>query len=197
MPKKLIIPPIDEPVTLGEVKDHLRIAVNDEDDFIRSLIAASREQVESFTARRLMTQTWDAYFDHFPLDSENLYIELPCTPLQSVDSVKYVDIDGALQTLDPLLYQVDAVSEPARIYAAFGKSWPSAREQHNAVVVHLVAGYGSAAAVPPTLKLAINMLVANFYENREPVSLVSRAAQPYEMPIGIQTLLTPYKMDWI
>ena len=45
--------------------------------------------------------------------------------------------------------------------------------------------------VPNTIQLAIKMVLANFYENREPVSLVS-GTQPYEMPLNIADVLAPF-----
>lgn len=49
-----------EPVTLAEMKRHLRcfLSVTDEDDDITALIVAAREWVEDYTARALIDQTW-------------------------------------------------------------------------------------------------------------------------------------------
>src|ERR1019366_2460869 len=49
-----------EPVTLEEMKRHLRcfMTVTDEDDDIMALIVAAREWVEDYTARALIDQTW-------------------------------------------------------------------------------------------------------------------------------------------
>jgi hypothetical protein len=49
-----------EPVTLAEMKRHLRgfVGVTEEDDDITALITAAREWVEDYTGRVLVDQTW-------------------------------------------------------------------------------------------------------------------------------------------
>lgn len=131
------------------------------DPQIALLIAAARQAAEQELRRYLITQTLDAYFDAFPAidygrsesrtpDYYGDAINLP--PLQSVTAITYVDTDGTTQTLAADLYTVDANSRPARIAPAYGQSWPSTRDQPNAVKVRFVAGYGVAAAVPQCVK---------------------------------------------
>ncbi len=86
--------------------------------------------------------------------------------------ISYVDGNGATQTLSSALYQVDARSEPGRIVPAYGQSWPSTREQLNAVTITYRAGYTDADAVPKRIKQAIGLLAAHWYENREAVGTV-------------------------
>jgi hypothetical protein len=52
--------PSIEPVTLAEMKRHLRafMSVTDDDDDITNLIVAAREWVEDYTGRALIDQTW-------------------------------------------------------------------------------------------------------------------------------------------
>lgn len=220
---QLVTPPASEPVTVTDALAFLRQDGTDVGNVVASLISVGREHVERYCGRALMTQTWDASFDDFierdrrfktglnfpgtnlpvpyggssrwaqqwPLIS---HLELPMPPVQSVTSVKYIDPNGVQQTLDPSVYIVDLASEPARLYLAPGQVWPAYRNQRNAITVRCVCGYADAGSVPATLQLAVKSVVANFYENREPVSLVS-GAQPYVMPLGIQELLAPYVVD--
>ena len=66
--------PTTEPVTLSEVKAHLRLAVSAaeasaysaEDDWFTRAIATARTAVEQELGRVLITQTWYAYFDKWP-----------------------------------------------------------------------------------------------------------------------------------
>lgn len=88
-------------------------------------------------------------------------------------------------------YLVDKYCEPGRIFpGAPGAQWPVVMFVPNAVQIHFTAGYGSAADVPSALKVAIKMLVANWYENRE------AAAQGVfgEIPNHIAAILWAYKV---
>lgn len=211
MPKKLITPPTAEPLTLDEAKAHARIDGAADDTYVTGLIPACRELYEKISERSVMAQTWDVAFDDFPRyhrDRYNgryadasefsdyperylhhdLYLELPVPPVQSVTSITYIDSNGTPQTLDPALFQVDLITEPARVYAAYGQAWPGVRLQRNAVTVRIVTGYPDAASVPATMKLAIKALIAHFYENREPVAAVA-GVRPEELPLHLHTLL--------
>lgn len=156
--------------------------VNTTDDPLLGLfIASARAAAETELHRHLVTQTLDLYLDYFPgadprwwdarqrkwFYGDDYEIRLP--PLQSVTSITYVDTDGATQTLAASQYLVDAKSQPARIRPAYGLSWPSAREQANAVIVRFVAGYGAAAAVPACIKNWMLVRVKTLWENRDQI----------------------------
>jgi hypothetical protein len=47
-------------------------------------------------------------------------------------------------------------------------SWPTTRDQINAVIVTFVAGYGAASAVPQYAKTAVKHLIGLWYLHREP-----------------------------
>lgn len=164
----LVTAPSTEPITLAEAKEHLREDASDQDAYIASLIAAARKKVEHDAWRVLVTQTWDVFYDSFPALSCDPLV-LPRPPLVSVTSVKYHDADGATATtLSSSSYIVDAASQPGRIQLHDGEEWPSdTLRPANGVEVRIVAGYGSASAVPEHLKQAIYLLLGNWYENRE------------------------------
>jgi len=137
------------------------------DPALRTLIMAARVNAESMTRSALVTQTWDLYLDRFP--QWEMHIPLP--PLQSVSAITYVDTDGVTQALAADQYQVDANSAPGRITPAYGKVWPIARWQNNAVKVRFVCGYGDAAAVPENIKLWMKARIKHFYDQGAPVNV--------------------------
>jgi uncharacterized phiE125 gp8 family phage protein len=189
MPLKLITAPVAEPVALAEQKLHMRVDLADDDGKINALIAAARQRLEIETWRAFMPQTWELYLDAFPTDSE---FELPLAPLASVTYLKYIDQDGVLQTLvADTDYVVDAISDPGRIALAYQAAWPATRSVPNAVVAKFVAGYATAAAVPASLKLAIQMLASHWYENREPINLGNNGS---ELPMTVADLISPYRV---
>lgn len=156
-----------EPVTLTEARAHLRAATTSEDTLITSLITAARQACEDRLQRTLIQTDWELTLDAFP---DAIPLRMPA--VMSVQSVQYVDEDGATQTLSPASYQVDAKSEPGWIVPAYGYSWPTTREQINALTVAYRCGYGTmAAAVPEPLKSWILLMVGSLYENRESVNV--------------------------
>lgn len=205
MALSLVTAPATEPVTLAEAKLHLRVDVNDDDDLITALIVAAREHVETFTHRALITQTWDLQLDKFPsLDWSAPLVGdsvsrgplwIPKPPLASVTSVTYVDTTGTTQTWSASAYTVDAPAGPharmGRIVPAFAQFYPVTRTQPNAVTVRFVAGYGAASAVPASIKAAIKILVATWFDpGRQAVNLGSRLEV---IPCTLDALLWPFK----
>jgi uncharacterized phiE125 gp8 family phage protein len=187
--RNLSTAPTVEPVTVNEARDFLRIDFDDDEVLVGALITAAREYVEGYTERALVNQTWTVKMDDFWGDC---VLELPYPPLSSVTSITYVDTDGASQTVATATYTVDTDSEPGRIYLAYGKTWPTARSERNAVTITFVAGYGAAAsAVPDRAKTAIKMLVGDMYENRETVLTGTIVAEIPTVKRLLDTLRVP------
>jgi hypothetical protein len=174
-------PPATEPVSREEAKLWSKIVGGAEDALVDELIAAARIEVETMTGFQLVTATWTLKLDGFPIGRTPLAdrrasdvrpasvseIVLPHPPLQSVTSVKYVDEAGATQTVPAGDYTVDTGTLPGRLRLAYGASWPAVRRQPGAVTIVYVAGFGLAAAVPPNAKIAVKLLVADNYDNRD------------------------------
>lgn len=98
MQVQLITAPIIEPVTLEELKLHLRIELDQtgEDEYLEGLIRVVREHIEDITRRAIMTQTWDYCLDDFPGGDS---IRLPFGNLQSVTSITYKESDWTTEEL--------------------------------------------------------------------------------------------------
>jgi uncharacterized phiE125 gp8 family phage protein len=182
--------PGSEPLTTAEAKAHLRVDLSDDDTLIDGLIAAARAWAERFTRRAFVTQTWTLYADAFP-GSNAAPIRLPKPPIQSVDSIIYVDSDGASQTWNAANYTLDSKSEPGRVLPAYNQVWPVTRSVPNAVAVQYIAGYGGASAVPQAIKQAILLLVGHWYAHRESVA---HAQTVIEVPQGVEALLWAYRV---
>lgn len=135
-----------EPATLTQIKALIPINGTDHDARITTLISALRMEAEQITGRSLATSTWQIKLDEFPYE-----IRLLWPPIVSVESVEYVDADGATQTLSSSLYVVDSHNEPGWILPATDTEWPSTYDTANAVTVNYTAGYG--ATSPDALKL--------------------------------------------
>ena len=87
-------PPLAEPVTLAELKAHLRIDATDEDELLEGLIRVARVHLERLTGTALMTQGFRLLLDDWPKGD---VIQLMKTPVQSMDAILVYDADGVAQ----------------------------------------------------------------------------------------------------
>jgi uncharacterized phiE125 gp8 family phage protein len=163
----LITQPILEPLDLEEVKKAIQFTSDTDDTLIDTWISASRQRFETQTGRQILTATWELWLDRFPCGG----IELTKAPLQSVTSVKYIDTDGTLQTMDAADYAVKTPQGPqcdrGWIEPAFGETWPSTRDESGAVRIRYSAGYGSAQGdVPELVRSALYLLLSDFWCSR-------------------------------
>lgn len=194
MSTKLITDATEEPVTLDEAKDHLRVDGTDEDALIMAYIKAARRQCEMISRRAFVTQTWELALTTWQLQN---WIELPNPPLQSVTSITYIDSAGVSAVMSSADYVVDTYSQPGRVVLGYSKCWPSVTLRPGpSVIVRYVAGYGAPKDVPETYKQAIKLLVGHFYENREAVVLQTGLVQGAVTPMAVDALLMIDRGDW-
>ena len=179
--------PAAEPISLAEAKAHLRIDADDEDALIASLIAAARMFVERTLGVALITQDWSYFLDFWP---RSTCVTLPVLPVQAVDAVTLHDAQGGASVLDAESYAVDVLSTPARLVLKSAAPAVVTREL-NAFEIAFAAGYGDEASdVPAPIRQALTLLVAHWFERREPVVL---GASAQEVPATVAGLLLPYR----
>lgn len=161
-PTRIFAPSV-EPVDLADVKAHLRVDHTVDDQLISGYISAAREQAEGILQRTLITSKWSATFEKF--DSKGL--PLRKADVISVETVQYIDSNGATQTLAPTEYRLIKSRAPALLIPAFNKRFPNTRTDPEAVTVSYTAGYGATPAnVPAPIKQWIMLRVGDLYENR-------------------------------
>lgn len=179
--------PAVEPVTVSEAKAHLRVDGTAEDTLIGSLILTSRLHIEAALGLALMTQSWRLSLDAWPNGRE---LELPLRPLQSLSSVKVVAADGTSETVPSNSYVVDIDGTPPRLVRN-GGSWPQPEKAANGIEIEFTAGFGDEAAdVPAPIRQALLMLIAHWYEHRDPIEVGSRETL---IPAAVSDLLAPYR----
>lgn len=179
----LISGPTVEPLTLAEAKEHLKIDHADEDNYITSLISASRKFAEDYTRLRLIEQTlmwtldrWPGYGgsigESHPLVvgyQKNRFIEVPRGPLISVTSITTYDDADVGTEWDAENYYVS--SPQNRIYRRTGVAWPSAGRTGGGIEILYKAGFGTLANdIPKSLRQALLQMVSHLYIHREPVT---------------------------
>jgi len=183
--------------------NHSRIANSDIDNgVVQGFILAAREYVETATKRKIAQQQWLLTVDEFPGRQVDDYrpptwrygiFRLPFPPLISVDQVQYIDpgVTGgqpfALTTLSPTMWMFDNKTEPGRLAPAPFQVWPATNPlAFQAVQITFTCGFMSADFVPASLKLAIKLLAAHFYENREE----TREQAISRIPLGLRALIS-------
>jgi uncharacterized phiE125 gp8 family phage protein len=179
--------PTVEPVTLAEAKAHLRIEEAGEDPLIAALIETSRLHIEAALGLALLTQTWSWRLDGWP---DGDAVVLPLKPVQAIPAVRITAADGAVETLPANSYILDGASAPPRLHPKASR-WPQPGARAQGIEIEMVAGYGDeAASVPAPIRQALLMLVAHWYEHREPIL---PGTVPVPVPDTVSALLAPYR----
>ena len=207
--------PAVEPISLADAKAFLRIDTPDEDNLIQSLIMTSRLHIEVALGLALIQQTWSCFFDRWPhiLDTRtapfqpasaaytcpdprtrlNLAtdaIVLPISPIKSLDAIRVYADDGTFVTLPLAGFTVDLASKPPRIVRRVATAVPQPGRRLNGVEIAVTAGFGlSPADVPAPIRQALLLLVAHWYEHRDPGEIGSIEAR---VPAAVSALLSTY-----
>ncbi len=177
--------PNAEPVTLADVKEHLRVGHASEDTLLSGFVRAAREEVERATGIALINQTWRLVLDRWP---KNGCVLLARHPVRAVLSVTAYGPDGEASLIPAAGYQLDPLSRPARLH--FDGTPPSLRAM-NGIEIDFSAGFGEAGTdVPDLLKRAILLLTAHWYEFR---GVLGPESQPVSYPCDYERLIAPYR----
>ncbi|WP_194164535.1 head-tail connector protein [Microvirga thermotolerans] len=178
----LVDGPAVEPVPLAEMKAYLRVDDDAEDGLIGGLVKAARLMVEASARRILVAQRWRLMLHRWPQGGAVL---LPVSPLLAVEGVRVYDASGVSESLSPGDYESDALGDPPRILF---RRMPQPGKVHNGIAIDLRVGYGETPDdVPATLRLAVKILVARWFESRGDV------AGPQALPPEALALVAPFR----
>lgn len=179
-------------VSLEDVKLQASIDFADDDALLIAFIKAATRLVEDRTGRTLL-----------PIDLEwrgDAWCEplsVPVAPLRSVTEVVYLDQDHAEATLPAADWYAVETGAGVEVHFSDTFDWPTLSDRNNQPVrVRLSAGYdepdASGSGDDPALeqdpmdRLIVMMLVAHWYQSREPAAL---GATVEEVPLSVGSLL--------
>lgn len=184
----LTSPPAAEPITVAEAKAHLRVDGTAEDVLIASLILTSRLHIEAALGLALVTQTWKLLLDRWP---KGATVPLPLRPVASIASVRVLAADGTPATLAASDYLLEGQGIPPRLVRT-GILWPEPGQAAAGIEITFTAGFGPAANdVPAPIRQALLLLVAHWYEHRDPIEI---GAPETAIPRAVSELLLPYRV---
>jgi uncharacterized phiE125 gp8 family phage protein len=168
-------------VSLANMKEFLRVDHSDEDTTITALLDAAVAHVSDYTNRYLGS-----------LASAVFYLErwrpaaLAYGPVSRITRVQYNDTSGTLQTLDTSKYYIQTHTDDTCLI--FFHDTPDLQE-YNAMPISITAEVTGQPS--NSIKHAVRMLVAHWYENRRGVVTGTTATT---IPLGVHSLLNPERI---
>lgn len=195
-----ITQPAVEPVTLSEIKAHVRVEHEEEDALLQGYVQAARIYCETKTDRCFIDTQLEMKLDTFPAGIE---LSLPLPPFTSTPSRQAIEVTYLNVQLQPLTvteaepvivsspgtFIANRASTPAVLTPNVNGYWPVTGPIRSAVTVRWWAGYGlDGTSVPKPLRHAVMMLAGHWYLNREAVAPGSMTNVPY----GVDELLSTF-----
>ena len=184
--------PAAEPVSVADLRAWARLDDNGDDDVLTRLLLGARRRVELHTRRALITQTWTATLDAWPIDPRQPEAPWPFTTAVSSRRVRLAPVPIA--TITSVV--VDAATIAAAQYKLAAHELvvktsvaDSTDELGSGIVITYTAGYGAAgSSVPAPLLEAILMIATDGYERRG--EAVEGMLSP--IPDGAANRMQPY-----
>ena len=174
-------------LTLAEIKPHLQITHARDDALLGSLLKAATEWLDGengVLGQAIVDRTYQWKTGEFlPL------MRFPIRPVSLIQSITYLDSNGASQTVPNTAYYLFADALGPYIKPVSGYPWPLAQCRDDAITVNFTAGMGTPGQVPQPLKSAALMIIAHLYHNRE----VEVSTETFPLGFGMWQLIAPYR----
>ncbi len=182
---KILTAPTSTIVDLADVKKHLRVPFPDDDDYLSALILAAQYHIEGWqgcSGRCFLTQTWKQSFGCW--STGKIYSPFP--DLTGV-VVKYDDEAGDEQTVSSSLH----VNTDEYLCFKSTFTYPTL-EDENPEPIRIEWTHG-VSTIPEDVKLAVKMLIAHWYENREAILPNERRVELNNTPLAFQAIMARYR----
>lgn len=145
----------NEPVTLDEAKNYLRVDFDTDDMLIQGLIEAARSHAESYTNLIIRDATIKVSFEKF---QGWYYLN---GPVVSITSMALTDEQGTETNVPNTGYFLNRSELPARLYVTHEPA-----EVVRFVTITYMAGFTD-TVIPASIKNAILHMIGDWYENRD------------------------------
>lgn len=176
---KQLINPVIYPVTVEELREHLRLGSDtSQDAYLLRLIKVATRLLENFCQMSFLTQEARLTYQGWG-NGKRLYLRRG--PIASITQVRYTDTDGVVQTLASTEYMHDLDRDPPTVMQAYSKYFPSTRNVWNSVYVDVVAGVASAAALDPDIPMAVLLVCSEFFQKRSITALRDLTKETFDV----------------
>lgn len=185
------VAPTEVLLTLSLAQMHLRHDGYDCDEaLVDLLIGSATGWIERQYDLALLTQTVVEYHRGFPCSNDKALL-LRTSPVASVTRLKYLDSNGAEQTLSADDYELMQGPRYAYLVLKPTKTWPATYDHALPVRATVVAGYGAApTAVPEPIRNAALLLLTQLYQQRENPQIELGGS-------AVQALLRPFERNHV
>lgn len=185
-----------KPVTLEDLKLHCRVDVADEDASLGTYLDAATEYVTDRTSLVLAPVSYQIDRDDWCSS-----LQVLVSPVREIASVKYLDVNASLVTVDPSLYRWERTDRGAIVEFLSSFIRPVlADDRDDAVQIAFQAGFddpnatGSgdepALILPVRVKQVILLIAAHWFANREAVSADNLST----IPLAAESLLAQLRV---
>ena len=168
---KVITQPATEVVATDVMKNNLKLdGITADDSLVATLLIAARQRCEEYCNIKFIDTVIEQVWDEFPRGAKfQNCLNLTIGNASAVESFKYYDESGVIQTWSASNYILDTYSKAGRICTAANVDYPTIdTDRINAIVVRYTSGFGSSAStVPDAIKHAIMLQASYLYSNRE------------------------------
>ena len=168
---KVITQPATEVVATDVMKNNLKLdGITADDSLVATLLIAARQRCEEYCNIKFIDTVIEQVWDEFPRGAKfQNCLNLTIGNASAVESFKYYDESGVIQTWSASNYILDTYSKSGRICTAANVDYPTIdTDRINAIVVRYTSGFGSSAStVPDAIKHAIMLQASYLYSNRE------------------------------
>ncbi|MCI5047627.1 MAG: hypothetical protein MRY59_08995 [Aquisalinus sp.] len=190
MSLELITPATADPVTLAQIKAHLRLdpAETDADTELLQFQEAAREQLERLAGISFLTQTlrWTTRLSQAATWPAQASLILPRAPVTAVTELLLLPSadsgDGHWQMLPAADYTL-LPGLPGEVL------FHTAPQQADRLRITFAAGWSMAEDIPAPLIQALLLLIAHYHERREPYENDRINA----VPASVQALIAPWR----
>lgn len=185
MPLAIISKPISKPVTLVQIKRHLRLDHSEDDEYLNELTDSATSHVEAATGKFLISRVVRQYIEAMPASRS---IPLEVWPIRSIQEVRGYDFNGSANIILSENYRLDNRIEPPSLILNTNINFNAF---YNGIEVDMEVGYGATGVdIPSNITRAILVLIAHWYEFR---GTLPAGDETGIIPDGLSALLAPLK----
>lgn len=197
-----LIEPATDYISLARAKQHLRVLNSTDDAYITDLLSGAFDICSKYVGYSILKSRWQYGYDYlvgqeaitdlkkgFTIPNGN-YLRVMSRVI-SVDAVKYVDENNAIQTMS----SSDWVAKPALMSdygtSIFIENNPTSLTDDNIRYIAEITEGFEVADFPKSIEIAVLQLVQQYYDNRQPIIVGTIQT---EMSFNFQYILDSFRI---